>query len=103
MDWIFEKGRIYCLDDNREVMAETTYIFKDNGEVDIDHTLVNPALRGQGVAGAMMKVVATHLLEKKLKATASCAYANAWLRKNANSYSDVISEDMGDDFGACKV
>lgn len=103
MNWIYKNGRIYSVNEENELMAETTFIFKENGEVDIDHTYVHPVLRGQGVAGEMMEVVAKHLKEKGLKATATCSYANTWLKKHKDAYSDIISQDIDDEAIACKV
>jgi predicted GNAT family acetyltransferase len=103
MNWKFENGRIYSLDENSELMAETTFIKKGNGELVIDHTYVNPVLRGQGVAGQMMEVVAEYLRENGLKTSATCSYANAWLKKNRQAYPDIISKDLDDDIAACKI
>lgn len=94
MDWKYEKGRIYTIDENNELLAETTFAYKDNDEVDINRTYVYPKLRGQGIAGRMMGVVAEYLRENSLKATASCSYANAWLRKHREAYADIISGDL---------
>ena len=60
-------------------MAETTFIHEENGEMDIDHTYINPVLRGQGVARKMMEVVAEYFRKERLKTTATCSYANIWL------------------------
>lgn len=103
MNWKFENGRIYSVDENNELMAETTFISKGNGQVVIDHTFVNPVLRGQGVAGQMMEVVANYLRENGLKASATCSYANSWLKKNRQPFSDIISEDLDNDVAACKI
>ena len=103
MNWKFEDGRIYSADDNNELMAEVTFVTKKNGEVDIDHTYVNPILRGQGVAGKMMEVAVGYLKEKGLKATASCSFASAWLTKNRAQYADIISDDFCGDAPACKI
>lgn len=103
MDWKYENGRIYSVDENNELMAETTYVHKENGEVNIDHTYVNPILRGQGVAGKMMEVVADHFREESLKTTATCSYANIWLRKHRQAYSDIISEDIENEVVACRI
>lgn len=103
MNWKYENGRIYSLNENNELMAETTFVFKANGEVDIDHTYVNPLLRGKGIAGKMMAVVAEYLRKESLKATATCSYANAWLKKHRELYSDIISEDIEDEDVACKI
>lgn len=94
MNWIDEPGRIYSVDEINTCIAEATYVFLDKNTVDITHTYVDPALRGQGVAGEMMETVAQHLRRDGLKAVASCSYANAWLNKHRESYSDVISENL---------
>src|SRR6056297_583406 len=103
MDWKYEDQRIYSIDEKGELMAETTFVLKENGEVNIDHTYVNPALRGEGVAGRMMKVVAEYLREKGLKATSTCSYANLWFKRHEESYSDIISEDIDNEAVACKI
>lgn len=103
MDWKYESRRIYSVDEHNELIAEATFTFKDNGEVDIEHTYVNPALRGQGIAGKMMEVVAAYLREKGLKATASCSYANSWLTKNKELYADIISDELANEVIVCKI
>ncbi len=103
MDWKYENGRIYSVDESNELMAETTYSLKSNGEVDINHTYVNPILRGKGTAGEMMEVVADYLRTKSLKATATCPYANVWFKKHQEAYSDIISKDLDNEATACKI
>ncbi|HHY81853.1 MAG TPA: N-acetyltransferase [Clostridiales bacterium] len=103
MNWIFEDGRIYSVDENNELLAETTFVYKENSEVNIDYTYVNPALRGKGIAGKMMEVVADYLRKNSLKATATCSYANAWLKKHREAYSDIISKDIDDEAVSCKI
>ena len=60
MEWNYENRRIYSTDEKGELMCKTTFIRKGNWEMDIDYTYVNPVLRGQGVAGKMMEVVAEY-------------------------------------------
>jgi len=103
MNWNYESGRIYSVDEKDELMAEATYVAGADGTVDIDHTFVNPVLRGQGVAGQMMEVVAAYLRENGLKATASCSYANAWLKKHRDSYPGVVSDEIDTQAAACKI
>ncbi len=97
MDWKYEKRRIYSVNENNELMAEITFVYKANGEVDINHTYVNPILRGKGAAGKMMEVASEYLRKNSLKATASCPYANAWLKKNRRLYQDILSKDLNDE------
>jgi len=103
MNWNYEDGRIYSVDESSELLAETTFVPREHGEVVIDHTYVNPALRGQGVAGQMMEAVAEYLKEKGLKVSATCPYANAWLKKNRERYAGIISKNLDADVPACKI
>ena len=103
MNWQYDNGRIYSTDEKGELMAETTFIRKENGEMDIDHTYVNPVLRGQGVAGKMMEVVAEYFGKERLKTTATCSYANIWLKRHEKQYQDILSEDTSDQVVACKI
>jgi len=103
MNWKYEDGRIYGTDEKGELMCETTFVRKENGELDIDHTYVNPILRGQGMAGKMMVVVAEYLRKKSLKASATCSSANIWLKRHEKLYPDIISRDMDDQAVACKI
>ncbi|NLI61148.1 MAG: N-acetyltransferase [Clostridiales bacterium] len=103
MNWKYENGRIYWVDEKDELMAETTYVFRSKAEVNIDYTYVNPLLRGQGVAGKMMEVVAEYLRKNSLKTTATCSYANAWLKKNKDLYSDIISRDIDHEAVSCNI
>lgn len=103
MDWKYEAGRIYSTDDKGEVMAEATFVYLENGNVDIDHTYVNPVLRGQGVAGQLMEAVAQYLKEKGVKATATCFYANDWLTKHADQYGSLFPEGVSEKAPSCKI
>lgn len=94
MDWNYEEGRIYSVNENKELMAEATFVTMEDGTINIDHTYVNPALRGQRVAGKMMEVVATYLRKNHLKASATCPYANAWLKKRRDTHSDIIAKAL---------
>lgn len=103
MDWKYESGRIYSESETGELMAEATYVCLDNGDINIDHTYVNPSLRGRGVADLMMKAVAEYLRKEGIKAIASCSYANIWFEKNVDEYKDIISSQSDKVEVACKV
>lgn len=103
MNWEYEEGRITGRDDQGRLLAEATFVFRGKGEVDIDHTFVDPSLRGQGVAAQLMTVVAEYLRKNGLKASASCSYANAWLQKNEKAYADIIAQELDSQPLACKL
>jgi len=103
MNWNYENGRIYSTDEKGELMCETTFIRKENREVNIDFTYVNPILRGKGVAAKMMEVVAEYFRKEGIKATATCSYANIWLKRHRKQYPDILSEDTSDQAVSCKI
>lgn len=103
MEFKFEKGRIYSVDENNELMAEVTFTYKSDNEVNIDRTFVNDKLRGQGIAGILLEETARYLRSNKLKATASCSYANKWLNKKREEFSDILSDGFDDVDVACKI
>lgn len=103
MEWQYENGRILSTDDKNEVIAEATFTYKENGEIDINHTYVSPDLRGQGIAGKMMEAVAEYLRKNGKKATATCSYANLWLKNHRDTYPDVISKDIDGEAVACRI
>lgn len=103
MDWKYEKGRIYFENEAGELMAEATYETMLNGELNIDHTYVNPSLRGQGVADKMMVAVADYLRKEGKKAMATCSYANIWFKKNEECYGDIIATDDEQTGCGCKI
>jgi predicted GNAT family acetyltransferase len=92
MNWNYEDGRIYSKNEKNELMAEVTYEYIGDDEVNINHTYVNPVLRGQGVAGELLRLLAEHLRKSGLKATATCTYAISWLNRHEDEYADIISD-----------
>ena len=84
-------GRIFYLDEQQTLLAELTYVHVREGVVDIDHTYVSPVLRGQGIAGRLMELLAGELRKQGLKAVASCSYAEVWLERNRAANADIIA------------
>lgn len=103
MNWQYENGRIYSISEDNELLAETTYEMKENGLVDINHTYVAPELRGKGAASEMMEVVAKYFRKHSHKVTASCSYANSWLKKHREEYADIISGELDSETTACRI
>ena len=81
MDFITEKDRIYATDSSGKIIAEVTFHTED-GVSTIDHTFVDPSLRGQGVAGKLVKLAADHILVEGNQIAAICSYAVAWFKRH---------------------
>ncbi len=81
MDFITEKDRIYATDAAGNVVAEVDFPTSD-GVSTIDHTFVDPSLRGEGIAGKLVKLAADKILSEGNKIAATCSYAVAWFKRH---------------------
>ncbi|NLJ89393.1 MAG: N-acetyltransferase [Clostridiales bacterium] len=89
MSFKHETDRIYLENENGDVVAEVTFPVLNDEVVNINHTFVDPSLRGQGVASKLMLEVAKKLRQENKKAMISCSYAVQWFDKN-KEYKDVV-------------
>lgn len=87
MEYITEKERIYATDGAGRVIAEVTFPTVD-GVATIDHTFVDSSLRGQGVAGELVKKAVDKIMADGNKIAATCSYAAAWLQRHPEYPSD---------------
>ena len=81
MEFTTEKSRIYANNADGKLVAEITFPTTD-GVSNIDHTFVDESLRGQGVAGELVKLAANKILADGNKITASCPYAVVWFQRH---------------------
>ncbi len=81
MEFITEKDRIYANDQAGNMIAEVTFPTVD-GVSYIDHTFVDPSLRGQGVAGKLVELAAKAILADGNKIGATCPYAVTWFERH---------------------
>ena len=80
MEFQREPGRIYAEEEGR-VIAEVTFPDRD-GAADIDHTFVDDTLRGQGVAGQLLRAAADQIRAEGKRARATCSYAEIWFERH---------------------
>lgn len=81
MNFITDTNRIYATDNVGKIIAEVTFPTKD-GISTIDHTFVDKSLRGQGVAGELVKLAADKILADGNKIGATCPYAIDWFKNH---------------------
>lgn len=76
MDYKYEKenNRIAVYDEENTLAGEMTYQPKDGYWV-ADHTFVNPAFRGQGIAQQLMAKMAESARAEKVKIEPLCSFA----------------------------
>ncbi len=81
MNYITETDRIYATDPQGRLIAEVT--FPTSGGVStINHTFVDESLRGQGIAGELVKRAADKILAEGNKIAATCPYAVVWFGRH---------------------
>lgn len=78
MTFQYEEHRIFAEDENGKLIAEITFPACGEKLVDIDHTFVDPSLRGQGAADLLVRAAIEHIKKSDRKAVASCSYAIRW-------------------------
>ncbi len=93
MNYIYENHKIYVKDSNDQVIVLATFPFIDEHTVVVDHTYVDPSLRGQGIASQLMHEVYQHVKKLGYKAVATCPYAVVWFKKH-KELNDIIDEDL---------
>ena len=93
MNFIHKENEIVLFNENEDLLAQITfpYLKEDNSCVDLNHTFVDPSLRGQGVAGKLMAEAVKDLKERGLNAVPTCSYAQRWFEKHPE-YSDLLKK-----------
>ena len=91
MEFTHSSNQIALYDEKGRMIAEVTFPDVDADTVNINHTFVDDCLRGQGVAGQLMKAAAEQLREQRKKAVLTCSYAVNWFGKHPE-FGDVVKE-----------
>jgi len=81
MNFIHEEERIYLENEKGWLMAELVFPVTD-GVADITTTFVHRLMRGQGVAGKLMREAVAVFRAKNLKVRTTCSYAAEWFQKH---------------------
>lgn len=77
MEFCKEPGRIFTTDETGKLLAEVTFP-EQEGVAVISHTFVDDSLRGQGIAGQLLRAIADTLRQDGHKAKPTCSYAIYW-------------------------
>jgi uncharacterized protein len=93
MNFIHENHKVYVKNDEGSIIVNATFPLIEPGVVNINHTYVDPSLRGQGVASTLMHEVIKHIESQKLKLVATCPYAVVWLKKH-QEFAHLIDENV---------
>jgi predicted GNAT family acetyltransferase len=84
----------YVGDSAQEAVARITYVTKEPDIIIIDHTFVDPSLRGQGIALKLVDEMVKFARDHKKKIIPVCSYAVKVLERDPK-YNDVLLRDHG--------
>jgi predicted GNAT family acetyltransferase len=90
MEFQHEQGRFFMTNADGKLVAEVAYAPIDNGQnVVIERTYVDPSLRGQGIAGKLIKLVVDEARQNGFLIEPLCTYADAAFARHPE-YGDVL-------------
>ena len=82
-------NKFYIGEDENSPIARITWKNGGKNIIVIDHTIVDPSLRGQGIAGQLLAKVVEMARNENLKIVPICSYAVVKLTRT-NEYEDVL-------------
>lgn len=77
-----ERCRVTGTGDQGQLLAEITFPEVAPGVYCIDHTFVDPSLKGQGIGEQLIRAALVQIRENHGRVTATCSYAQRWLDKH---------------------
>lgn len=92
MEFNHEDGRYFIDNADGVTLAEIIYPRIDDGKnVVIEHTFVDPSLRGQGIAGRLVKLVVDEARADDFKIEPLCTFAAGEFARRPE-YADVLRD-----------
>jgi hypothetical protein len=85
-----ENGVFYVVE-GEERIGKITYVWLDETKILIDHTIVDPAHGGKGIAGQLLDQAAAFAREKGLKIVPQCSYVVKKFN-TTDAYDDLKAE-----------
>jgi predicted GNAT family acetyltransferase len=90
MEFTQTPGRIYACGPNETLLAEVTFPVA-GGVANINHTFVDPSLRGQSIAGQLLAAAVEQIRDNGWKARPTCSYAVKWFSQHPEA-SDLLED-----------
>jgi predicted GNAT family acetyltransferase len=83
-----KKGRFF-VEEDKQTLAEMTYVWSGADKIIIDHTEVNEKLKGQSIGKQMLAKAVAFARQNHLKIMPLCPFAQSVFDKE-ESYQDVL-------------
>lgn len=88
MNIVKENNRVNAYIDGK-IVGFVTFPKIEEEVVVINHTMVNPLFRGQGIASKLLEAVVEVIKENNYKCKITCSYAKDWFSKHIE-YADIL-------------
>lgn len=82
--------RIVLRNETGKIVAEIDFPRQSSDVIAITHTLVDPSLRGQGIANEMMALLIDKAQKEHLKIKPICSFAGAYFEKHPDLASLIV-------------
>lgn len=93
-DFIVNNNEIYKLDKENKKIAYAKIPPFNESAINILSVVVDPSLRGQGLAGKLMEFTYNYLKDNNKKAVLTCPYAIYWFNKNPIKKDVLLDENL---------
>jgi predicted GNAT family acetyltransferase len=82
-------NKFYIGENEQNDIARITWLNEGDDVIIVNHTFVDPELRGQSIAGKLLDKVVKMAREENLKVVPTCSYAVAKLTRT-DEYKDIL-------------
>ena len=82
MEYTTQREEIFAADESGRRLAEITFPETAPGVFTINHTFVDDSLRGQGIAGELVRRAVAQIRANGGQVQATCSYAVGWLARH---------------------
>ena len=89
MDFEKSGNRIFKEDESGKTLAEITYVESGEEIVLADHTYVDPALRGEGVAEQLVDALVEEMEKQNKKIKPTCPYVVVLFKRKPEKYGHI--------------
>lgn len=81
---------IYLENEDGKIIAQVLFPIEPDGIHNITHTIVDPSLQGQGIAGKLVQAAADTIRAEGAKTRLTCSYAVRWFHDHPE-YGDIVA------------
>ncbi|MBP3216297.1 MAG: N-acetyltransferase [Clostridium sp.] len=89
-------NRVWVEDESGREIAYISFPEAGNGLVNIEHTVVDPAYEGQGIAARMMLETVETIRKDGKHTLVTCSYAQAWFCKHMEYMFLLVDPDQAE-------